>query len=157
MPVATSSGWFANNVQGAPVTHGVPSTAVGEALMGILRLRIPGVSNRRMATENPDAQKSLRSETVHGAWDKHRASRKLAFAWFAHPACLCGCQGPLVRIKNTRKQHCFLQGHEAKLKALALRVTQGEASFDEISDYTRDLREMIRFLKKMPELRKAFE
>src|ERR1017187_5327321 len=57
----------------------------GEPFMGILCLRIPGVSNRRMATENPDARKSLRSDAVHGAWDKHRASRKLAFAWFAHP------------------------------------------------------------------------
>ena len=48
--------------------------------MGILCLRILGVSNGRMATENPDARQSLRSEAVHSAWDKHRASRKLAFA-----------------------------------------------------------------------------
>jgi hypothetical protein len=109
-----------------------------------------------MATENPDARKSLRSEAVHSAWDKHRASRKLAFEFFAHPACLCGCQGPLARIKNTRKQHCFLQGHEAKLKALALKVVQGEESPDEIPDYTKDLRDLIRFLRKFPELRKAF-
>src|ERR1017187_5457979 len=45
-----------------------------------LCLRILGVSNGRMATENPDARQSLRSEAVHSAWDKHRASRKLAFA-----------------------------------------------------------------------------
>ena len=125
--------------------------------MGILCLRIPGVSNRRMATENPDARKSLRSDAVHSAWDKHRASRKLAFTWFAHPACLCGCQGPLARIKNTRKQHCFLQGHEAKLKALALKIVRGEASSDQIPDFTRDLKSSIKFLKKMPEFRKAFE
>src|ERR1019366_9566569 len=118
--------------------------------------RLLGVSNGRMATENPDARKSMRSDAVHGAWDKHRVSRKLAFAWFAHPACLCVCQCPLARIKNTRKQHCFLQGHEAKLKALALKVVQREASPDEISDYTKDLRDLIRFLRKFPELRKAF-
>src|ERR1035437_5624173 len=110
-----------------------------------------------MATENPDARKSLRSEAVHSAWNKHRASRKLAFEFFAHPACLCGCQGPLARIKDRSKQHCLLQVHEAKLKALAFKVGQGEASPDEMPDYTKDLREMIRFLKKMPELRKSFE
>jgi hypothetical protein len=34
---------------------------------------------------------------------------------------------------------------------------RGEASSDQIPDFTRDLRSSIKFLKKMPELRKAFE
>jgi hypothetical protein len=59
--------------------------------------------------------------------------------------------------ENPRKQHFFLQGHDSKLKALALKIVRGEASADQIPDFTRDLRSCIKFLKKMPELRKAFE
>ena len=77
--------------------------------------------------------------------------------WFAHPVCLCGCDGPLVRYKNPRKQHFFLQGHDAKLQSLAAKILRGEASKDEIPEHTRNLRSCIRFLKKMPELQKAFE
>ena len=111
-----------------------------------------------MANDEPgQPQKSPGFHAAQGLWAKVRARRNLAFAWFDHPVCLCGCEGPLVRIKRTRKQHCFLQGHEAKLKALALKVVRGEASPDEIPDYVKNLRDLIRFLKKMPELRKAFQ
>jgi hypothetical protein len=43
------------------------------------------------------------------------------------------------------------------LKSLALRVVRGEASADEIPELTKRLSSSIKFLKKMPELRKAFE
>lgn len=110
-----------------------------------------------MGTENSEARKSPGFQAAEGLWAKVRARRAFAFAWFDHPVCLCGCEGPLVRIKNTRKQHCFLQGHEAKLKAVALKVARGEASSDEIPAYVKNLSGLIRFFRKMPELRKAFE
>jgi hypothetical protein len=109
-------------------------------------------------SESSQPQKSPGFQSMHAFWSpKDRARRALVLAWVDHPVCLCGCEGPLVRIKRTRKQQCFLQGHEAKLKALALKVVRGEASPDEIPDYVKNLRGLIRFLKKMPELRKAFE
>lgn len=108
------------------------------------------------SNELDEPQKVPGFGAVGTLWDRHRARRKLAVAWFDHPICLCGCEGPLVRIKLTRKQHCFLQGHEAKLKALALKIVRGEASPDEMPDYTKNLSDLIRFLRKMPELRKAF-
>src|ERR1035437_9460996 len=98
-----------------------------------------------------------RSEAMRKAWDKRRASAAKTAQYFADPVCLCGCDGPLVRQKNPRKQHFFLQGHDAKLKALAIKIVRGEASSDQIPDFTRDLRSSIKFLKKFPELRKAFE
>ena len=98
-----------------------------------------------------------RSEAMRKAWDKRRESAAKTARYFADPVCLCGCDGPLVRQKNPRKQHFFLQGHDAKLKALALKIVRGEASADQIPDVTRDLKSSIKFLKKMPELRKAFE
>src|ERR1035441_8192233 len=125
--------------------------------MGILCPHMPGVFNGRMASNELDQPQKVRGFGAVGTlWDRHRARRKLAFSWFDHPVCLCGCEGPLVRIKNTRKQHCFLQGHEAKLQVLALKVVKGEASPDAISDYTRDRSDLLRFLRKMPELWKAF-
>jgi hypothetical protein len=39
---------------------------------------------------------------------------------------------------------------------LALKVVRGEASPDEIPDYTRNRSDLLRFLRKMPELWKAF-
>jgi hypothetical protein len=98
-----------------------------------------------------------RSEAMRAAWDKRRESAAKTARYFAAPVCLCGCDGPLVRQKNPRKQHFFLQGHDAKLKALAIKIVRGEASSDQIPDFTRDLRSSIKFLKKFPELRKAFE
>jgi hypothetical protein len=110
-----------------------------------------------MANSEPSQpQKSTGFHASQGLWAKVRARRAFAFAWFDHPVCLCGCEGHLVRIKRTRKQHCFLQGHEAKLKALAAQVVRGEASPDEIPDVTKSLSGFIPFLKKRPELRKAF-
>jgi hypothetical protein len=43
---------------------------------------------------------------------------------------LCECAGPLVRQKHPRKQHFLLQGRDAKLKSLALKIVRGEASAD---------------------------
>ncbi|HUJ72110.1 MAG TPA: hypothetical protein VLZ30_07685 [Verrucomicrobiae bacterium] len=40
---------------------------------------------------------------------------------------------------------------------MAAKILRGEASKDEIPEHTRNLRSCIRFLKKMPELQKAFE
>ena len=113
-----------------------------------------------MTTTNEQSEKrptTPRSEAMRAAWVKRRASAAKEAAWFADPVCLCGCDGPLVRQKNPRKQHFFLQGHDTKLKALAIEIVRGEASSDQIPDFTRDLRSSIKFLKKMPELRKAFE
>ena len=111
-----------------------------------------------MANEEPRKRPTTpRSEVMRRAWLKRRASAKMEAEWFANPTCLCGCDGPLVRIKNPRKQHFFLQGHDARLQSLALKIVRGEASQDEIPDHTKNLRGCIRFLKKMPELRKAFE
>ena len=109
-------------------------------------------------SENPEKRPATpRSEAMRAAWAKRRESAKKTAEYFADPVCLCGCDGPLVRQKNPRKQHFFLQGHDAKLKALALKIVRGEASSDQIPDFTRDLKSSIKFLKKMPELRKAFE
>src|ERR1035441_10829532 len=44
-----------------------------------LCLRIPGVSNGRMASEKPDARQSLRSEAMHRAWDTNSPSTKSDF------------------------------------------------------------------------------
>ena len=78
-----------------------------------------------------------------------------AESWLSHGSLIL----PVFAVAKVhwRESKTREQGHEAELKALALKVVQGEASPDEIPDYTKDLREMIRFLKKMPELRKAFE
>lgn len=108
-------------------------------------------------SENEKRPATPRSEVMRAAWAKRRESAAQEAAWFASPVCLCGCDGPLVRQKNPRKQHFFLQGHEAKLQALAVRIVQGEASSDQIPDFATNLRNCIKFLKKMPELRKAFE
>jgi hypothetical protein len=111
-------------------------------------------------TKKPENEKrpaTPLSEAMRAAWAKRRESAAMTAKWFAHPVCLCGCDGPLVRQKNPRKQHFFLQGHDSKLKALALKIVRGEASSDQIPDFTRDLKSSIKFLKKMPELRKAFE
>lgn len=111
-----------------------------------------------MTTTNSEKRPATpRSEAMRKAWDKRRASAAKTAKYFAHPVCLCGCHGPLGRQKNPRKQHFFLQGHDAKVKALALKIVRGEASSQEIPDFTRNLRGCIKFLKKMPELRKAFE
>jgi hypothetical protein len=119
---------------------------------------MPGVSNGRMASNELDEpQKVSGFGAVGTLWDRHRARRKLAFEWFDHPVCLCGCEGPLARIKLTRKQHCFLQGHACRLEILAAQVVRGEASPDEIPDVTKSLSGFIPFLKRRPELWKAFE
>jgi hypothetical protein len=91
------------------------------------------------------------------AWIKRRASAAMEADWFAHPVCLCGCDGPLVRQKNPRKQHVFLRGHDAKLQSLASKILRGEASKDQIPEITKALRNFIGFLKELPELRKVFE
>src|SRR5438477_9632431 len=110
----------------------------------------------RVTTSGID-NKFPHSEAMRRAWAKYRESAAREAAWFAHPTCLCGCGRPLARNNNIRKQHFFLQGHAANLKALLERILGGNASSDEIPDDTRNLRSCIRFLKRMPELRKGFE
>jgi hypothetical protein len=110
--------------------------------------------------KSENAPASPRSEAMRAAWAKRKASAAREAArceeWFANPVCFCSCNKPLVRQKNPRKQRFFLQGHDAKLKALAARIVKGEASKNEIPGFAKDLRSNIKFLMMMPELRPAF-
>ena|ERR1017187_5839116 len=125
----------------------------------ILRADVSALSNRRMI-ENSEARPTTpRNEAMRESWDKNAAERRDPgrVFWITYNKCLCGCDGPLVRRKLARQQHFFLQRHDTRLKSLALRVVRGEASADEIPELTKRLSSSIKFLKKMPELRKAFE
>ena len=123
----------------------------------ILRADVSALSNRRMIENSEACPTTPRNEAMRESWDKMRPSAGILAEYFGSPKCLCGCDGPLVRRKLARQQHFFLQRHDTRLKSLALRVVRGEASADEIPELTKRLSSSIKFLKKMPELRKAFE
>ena len=64
--------------------------------------------------------------------------------------CTCGC-GKAIPPQRTRS--LFLQGHDAKLKSLLIRVLEGQAAPDSIPQEAIDRQEYIGFLKSRPELR----
>ena len=64
--------------------------------------------------------------------------------------CTCGCQQP---IPSQRKRSLFLQGHDAKLKSLLIRVLDGLESSERIPSEAVERREFIMFLKSRSDLR----
>lgn len=57
---------------------------------------------------------------------KTKRAKRSGKVKFQPESCLCGCGGPL------KKGRMFLQGHDAKLKSLVLRVKAGKAQRSEI-------------------------
>src|ERR1022692_4250313 len=109
-----------------------------------------------MTTENSEmAPISSRSESMHRAWTRRRASASMEAEWSASPVCLCGCLGPLVRRKNRKESH-FIRGHDARLKSLARKVLRGEAEPTAIPEIARAMKSRLAFLLKDPELAKLF-
>jgi len=90
------------------------------------------------------------------AWIKRRASAAMVAEWFAHPICLCGCGGPLARIKNPRRQHFFLQGHDARLKSLLRKVLNGEVPREQIPAAARANLAKLKFVQASAEFKRAF-
>ena len=99
---------------------------------------------------------STRREAMARSWATRKANAAAESLWWERPVCLCGCGEQLVRHRNPDRQRLFKPGHDARLKSVAAAVIAGEVSGDTIPLAAKVLRDRIGFLKRRPELRKAF-
>ncbi len=93
---------------------------------------------------------SNRSESMKAAWNARRSQAAKVARWTGHPTCLCGCGAELKKAKLSAAQSNFKAGHDAVLKATALK------RLNEVPEVARIMRHRICFLKTRPELMKAF-
>jgi hypothetical protein len=96
------------------------------------------------------ASTSNRSESMKAAWDARRSQAAKIAAWTEKPTCLCGCGAELKKAKSPAAQSNFKAGHDAVLKATALKRP------NEVPEIARIMRHRLGFLKTRPELMKAF-
>jgi hypothetical protein len=99
---------------------------------------------------NSMASTSSRSESMKAAWDARRSHAAKVAAWAERPTCLCGCGAELKKAKSRAAQSNFKAGHDAVLKAIALKRP------NEVPEIARIMRHRLGFLKTRPELMKAF-